>query len=457
MPVTTVAPSTSTTVLSVPEPVRLVPYGSLSETPDLYLRVLETEVTTSTSGLRPGDVWLDYELGLSFDPQGRTGTVHAEPLSIGGELAVELSCTTPNCSFEPVNDHLQTSVHLTVRPAAESLTVGTHSVPFELRFDDGAVERFDVVLYADPGPSPIFVDIVAASTGEPELVQTVIGPGRFTYHAITAFESVWVLDRVLGTVTRIGAETGELLETIPIGESGGSRLTATRDAIWAAAAPAVRIDPTTNTATPLDTGSRVNAITTDGATMWVAEYNGPIRRIDTDETITELDIGDAPWVDLAYTNGLIWALKQSDGPDNLIAFEPNTGAIRHLLTVTGNGSWFPVRLVADETTIAVGTDTSGGGGRTGSVILIDAATTDIEATIELNSRPEGISLTPEHIWTNGAVIDRATLDVTTYQLLGFTITVGPDGSIWGFGGIPGSDSGNFVAHRYSPGQYAEPL
>jgi hypothetical protein len=43
---------------------------------------------------------------------------------------------------------------------------------------------------------------------------------------------------------------------------------------------------------------------------------------------------------------------------------------------------------------------------------------------------EGIALTPTHIWTSGAILDRYDLTVLLdNQAFGFTITIGPDGSI----------------------------
>jgi hypothetical protein len=60
-------------------------------------------------------------------------------------------------------------------------------------------------------------------------------------------------------------------------------------------------------------------------------------------------------------------------------------------------------------------------------------------------------LTPNHIWTSQAVLDRNTLDILNEQHFGFTITRGPDGSIWGTGGVA---DGTLTATRTAPGDLA---
>lgn len=74
---------------------------------------------------------------------------------------------------------------------------------------------------------------------------------------------------------------------------------------------------------------------------------------------------------------------------------------------------------------------------------------------QLESRPEGIALAPNHIWTSGAILDRSDLTVLLdNQVFGFTITIGPDGSIWGTGGA-NSSTGEVLATRWAPGTYRD--
>lgn len=43
---------------------------------------------------------------------------------------------------------------------------------------------------------------------------------------------------------------------------------------------------------------------------------------------------------------LVWALIGQDAVDNLIAYDGQTGEIRHRKTIATDGTGFPVRLIA---------------------------------------------------------------------------------------------------------------
>lgn len=404
----------------------------------------------------PGDVALTYELDLGFNPAGRSGTVIGPEFTSDGQLAIEVGCVVEGClEFVPVNDFRQTSITLTVRRTAEVLEVGAHDAPFTLQFDDGSDVLFDLVVWAEPGPSADISDAVIASTGPPQLVQTVFTDGSFAYHAISAFGAIWVLNRISGTVSRIDEISGALFATISIRELGAgggplNRLAATGDAVYVTAGPAVRIDPDTNEASEIVGDVDATAIIADTSTVWAGGFRSPIVRIDADMTVTEMGL-TGKWIDLAISHGLVWAVEQTSGGGRLIAFDGATGEIRHDTVVADGVNGFAVRLVADETSVVVGIDTSGGGGRTGQLLIVDPASGAVTRTVTLDSRPEGIVLTPEHIWTSGAVLDRTTLEIERNELFGFTITRGSDGSIWGTAGVPSSHTGEFVVNRYAPG------
>lgn len=453
---TTPASVSSEPAASVPVPpagLQTVPFGATSTAG--YFQVREVNVDSRPFTDVDGAIVLSYELQLGFDPAGRSSTIEQlSPTTTDGALAVEVTCNVDDClSSEPVNDFVQTAFQLTLRRTGRELTAGPHSIEFELRFDDGTVEAFAVQVMANPEPSEYFAELVAASTGAPHPVQTVFGRGAFAYHAITAFGSIWILDNARGFVTRIDATTGAVLATMDT-QAGGNRLAATNDAVYVSAEPAVRIDPQTNQATTMTGGAIAYGIISDGTTVWTASYQGPVQRIDPDGTITTLDLPSARWMDLAFTNGLVWALSSARNDSRLIAFDGATGEIRYDIAIPSEGDGFPVRLVADGTNVVVGTDTSGGGGRTGKLLIVDPTTGAIVDTVELDSRPEGIALTPNHIWTSSAVLDRQSLEVLDEQLFGFTITRGPDGSIWGTTAVPGAQSGTFVATRTAPGDLA---
>ena len=289
-------------------------------------------------------------MGLSRSCRRLTST-KLSPTSTDGELATELSCAVEGCtSLRPINDAVQTALVLTVRRTDRELTAGPHSTGFQLRFDDGTVQPFSVQQFANPEPSNTIADVVATSSGPPQRVQTVFGHGWFVYHAISAFDSIWILDRSGGTVMRIDAVCGSVVATIDVG-SRGSRLAASADAVYVAAQPAVRIDPSTNEATAITGGDQANGIIADTTIVWTASLQGPIQRVDPDGTITTLDLPKANWMDLAISNGLIWAIGQAPNDSRLIAFDGATGQLRYDIPIPDENHGFAVRIVADAASV----------------------------------------------------------------------------------------------------------
>lgn len=466
VPATTTEPPTSSTTIApstpvaLPVPVRLlsvVPYG-VTPTEDPFFQVRETNVnsTAASDATGPGDVVLTYDVGIGFNPDGRSSTlVQVSPTSTDGQLAIEVSCLTDGClDLEPVNDFGQTSVHLTVRRTEADLTEGAHWTEFELHFDDGTIGTFSIGQFGQPEPSVVFAQRVASSTGPPSVVQEVFGQGIFAYHAIDAFDSIWVLDRNSGKVTRIDATTGAVLATIDAGDGG--RLTASNEFVYTSGSPIYRIDPRTNTASPIPGANGTGIAATDASVVFTGDYaNKQIQRINTDGSVTTLDLPSERWMDMTITNGMVWALSQTPSVGRLIAFDADSGELRYdiPIAVSGQGSGYPVRLVSDDTSIVVGAD--GGLGGNGELFVIDPSSGTIEQTVALATRPEGIVLTPNHIWTSAAILDRNTLEVLYEGSFGFTITRGPDGSIWGTSGLPNAQSGTFVARRTAPGDYKD--
>jgi hypothetical protein len=150
----------------------------------------------------------------------------------------------------------------------------------------------------------------------------------------------------------------------------------------------------------------------------------------------------------------VWAISTQRGAGTLLAIDGYSGEIRYDIELELDDNEVAVRIVADDNSVVVGTDTSGGGGRTGRLLVFDPTTGDLLDQAVLNTRPEGIVLTPEHIWTSGAIVDRATLTVEVDNAgFGFSITRGPDGSIWGTGAAPASGVNDGVALRWTPGDY----
>ncbi len=220
----------------------------------------------------------------------------------------------------------------------------------------------------------------------------MFGVGNFAYHAVTAFDSIWIAGRASGTVTRIDAASGELVAIIRIRDgipsSSPSRLAVGSDAIYAAGSPLVRIDPNDNSITRIDGGTDALGVIADGNTVWIADFNN-IQRIDPDGGITPLDIEQGRWFDLAISNELVWAISSQRVDGRLIGFDGKTGEIVHEVPLDLAGNEFPVRVVADDTQVVVGTDTTGGGGRAGRIITVDSETGAVLGTAELESLSRG--------------------------------------------------------------------
>jgi virginiamycin B lyase len=84
---------------------------------------------------------------------------------------------------------------------------------------------------------------------------------------LSAFESIWVVNQIDGTVTRLEPSTGRVEATIEVGE-GPSALAAAAGSLWAANEfdGSVRaIDPATNTVgPPVPVGGEAVSLAADG-------------------------------------------------------------------------------------------------------------------------------------------------------------------------------------------------
>jgi len=405
----------------------------------------------------PGDVVLSYVLQVGFDTGGRPGRVVLPAATDDGELTLTSSCKGIGCDrFQGKSVEIQVTVPLTLARTTATLTEGAHDATAQIRYDDGSIQAFTIGVHVGLLPSASISDAVTVSTGAPAPVQSVYDVGNFAYDEVSAFGSVWVLGKSSRTVTRVDAVTGAVLARIALPPNATyttspSRLAAGSDAVLVSAQPLLRIDPATNAVTAVKGDVFAQAVVADGRVAWTAGRDGHIQRVDADGTVTTLSLPNRPWMDLAVSHGLVWALSQQRPDGHLIAFDGATGRLVHDLVIRSRGNGFAVRLVGDETSLVVGSDTSGGGGRTGSLTVVDPNTAKIMATVDLASRPEGIALTPAHIWTSGAVLRRASLYVESTDGFGFVVARGPDGSIWATNGIPSSSMGTANLVRYAPG------
>lgn len=446
------APSTTSTVAggtpqATASDLRVHPDGVIG--PDL--RVYQRDIAVADPASKPGAVVLRYVLDVGWVPTV-AGVLVPPATTLDGQLAISTDCPTGGCPVSAATtDEIHVSVTITVARTDQPLAEGEHLAVFEVRFEDGTTRQLDVRLLAEPPPRDL-TDLVASSTGPPRIVQTVPDVGRFVYHAVAAFDSIWFLSKNSNEVVRVDAATGEITARIVLGESPSSqrnRLAVADDAILVAGTPFARIDPVTNAVEHVDGGPVAFGVTTDGETVWAVGFQG-VQRIDPDGTITSVDVPDGRWFDALYLDGLVWIADQQRRDGRLLAIDAATDTIVHDITLPLGDDELVVRLAGDETTLVIGTDTTGGGGRSGRVLLLDPATGVVTDTITLPARPEGLALTPGSIWTSGAVIDRTTRGVTPLEL-GVTLVVGPDGSIWGSRAVPNNGSADMSAVRWAPG------
>ena len=428
------------------------PFGASDGPVGFRTYAVDTRVTPA--GPEAGQVVLGYQLQIGFDPAGRTGAVIVDTETSDRQLAVSVGCPQPGCtSFQPLNQEILATVNLTVTTTTTPLTEGLHDLEMTIAYDDGGLDPFIVQFLANAAPSPDVAEQVRTLTGPPANVQTVLGVGNFAYFITSAFGSIWIAGRASRTVTRLDAVTGEILATFPVSDAA-NRITATNTAVYVSGKSVTRIDPTDNTATTIEIPEFSLAVIGHDDQVWATGFSGGVERIGSDATVTKVNVTTGAWMDLAYSNGVVWALSQQFETGRVIAFDGETGKIRYNIPVVqGEPRSAPVRLAADERAVVVGIDTSGGGGRTGELVVIDPSTGSITNRVTLAFRPEGIALTARHIWTSGAVLERDTLAVTAFPF-GFSVARADDGSIWATGAIPGSAAAEGLARRYAPGDFA---
>ena len=413
-------------------------------------RVLESNAVVSVSTGEPDELVLTYELAVStFVPDVTDGTLTIEPATDDRQLAVTVRCKTDPCRMVRPQDEAGDPLLVEVRTTDVPLEPGIHLVRGHILYSDSTTTDLAFRLLANPSPDARIAQEVADWDGDPKVVQRVLDVGKFGYNLTSAFGSIWVVNTVSDDVARIDATTGALLATVPVG-AAPTRITATDDAIFVGGASVTRIDPTTNVATMIGTAGHAAGIISDGESVLAAGHDF-VQRIEASGAVVDVPAPDGSWFEAAISGGLVWLLEA--GSSRLIAVDPATGELRHQVDVAigiSGATLRAVRLVADETSVVVGIDTSGGG-RTGELVLVDPVAGAITGRVELGSRPEGIALTVDRIWTSGAVVDRRTLGVRSYGI-GFSLTVGPDGSIWGVGGRAASGYSTADVTRHAPGQ-----
>lgn len=248
--------------------------------------------------------------------------------------------------------------------------------------------------------------------------------------------AVWVINRNDGTISRIDAETREVVgatgydggnsPSIAVQEDGGSAWVGTIDStdVESVVVGGVGEVTTVNIGDP--TASGVAGLALDGASLlvadlagalvrvedyvtlritgrvelprrpvaltvglgfaWVANEGRTVSRVDlATERITEVEVGDRPTA-VAFGEGSVWVTNGSDGTVSRLT--PNS------LSVAAT-----IEVGRDPTAVAVGEGSVWvTNGLDGTVSRIDPATNEVVATIEVGHRPLGVAVGNGLVW-----------------------------------------------------------
>jgi DNA-binding beta-propeller fold protein YncE len=192
-------------------------------------------------------------------------------------------------------------------------------------------------------------EVTKISTGEltPEIVaaeiKTLDWADNYPYAVVAADSAVWVANHHAGSVVRFDATTGELAESIPVLEPGGSgpaNLVTDGTRVWVTASRSSKIfeiDASTNTVErSYDVGPEwaCGGSTFDGTHVWVTSGHDAadpcheddawaVSRVDlaTGEVV-HLDVGGRP-LDVAVGLGSVWVATDKPHPA-LVRLDPKT-------------------------------------------------------------------------------------------------------------------------------------
>jgi peptide/nickel transport system substrate-binding protein len=272
-------------------------------------------------------------------------------------------------------------INVDVNDVSDELSVG--SVPSAIAFGDGALWVADTIGAAlhrvEPTGETQTVDLSGAPAGiaftpdgvwvsvtpngiaqvDPtgtnvKLTQT-IGNGPTAVHA--AFGSIWVANRLDGTVSRLDPSTGRMQATIPVRE-GPNALVAASGSLWVANEfddSVTQIDPETNRTTQtIPVGGAPASLTAEGSNaVWLAigassaEHRGGTLRVSSEGvpavTLDPAILYDyAGWNILSTTNDGLLGYRKVGGPDGA-TLVPDLAAALPEVSSDGLTYRFPLR------------------------------------------------------------------------------------------------------------------
>jgi YVTN family beta-propeller protein len=161
---------------------------------------------------------------------------------------------------------------------------------------------------------------------------------------LPAFDSIWVANRLDGTVSRLEPSTGRALTAIPVGE-GPNSLGVAGGRIWVANefdGSITAIDPATNAPDPaINVGGSVASLAADGDRLWVAvgasaaEHRGGTFEVSSSESApVTLDpsvaYDYAAWQMLVLTSDGLLGYRKVGGPDGAALVPDLAAALPHV-------------------------------------------------------------------------------------------------------------------------------
>jgi YVTN family beta-propeller protein len=226
-----------------------------------------------------------------------------------------------------------------------------------------------------------------------------------------AHGSVWVVNRVDETVSRIDPTTSAVVATIPVGTTPVN-VAASADAIWVTnsrSGSVSKIDPETN---------RTTATVEIGAPCREGRHSRPSARcsMPIGMTVNENTVWIADFEDAKVV--------RIDATSNEIIGEPiGVGEGPEVIVVNADAAW--VAISFGGTRYGKCSDACGRG-----VSRIDLETNQVVATIPLTGRPIGLALDGDAIWVSQFEHGNITkIDSKTNSIVGEPIRVSPQPSL----------------------------
>jgi peptide/nickel transport system substrate-binding protein len=264
--------------------------------------------------------------------------------------------------------------------------------------------------------------------------------GRSPGAAVAGAGSVWVANRLDGTVSRIDREHDQVVTISVGGEPSG--LTFGRGSLWVAdgdARTVAQVDPGANKIRRrIEVGNAPRSLATAAGALWVVSgVDGSVHRIDIARGVKRsIPVGAIPTA-IAAGAGALWVASEESG--TVTRIDPRTGSVVQVIPV-GNG---PSAVAVGEGAVWVVNR------HDGTLFRIDPATNAVAWADHVGSDPTAVAVGGGAVWVAGGeegVVSRVDPDhpgVVKRVPTGSSpaALAVADGSVWAAAGAP------HAAHR----------